>query len=392
MSWAWGTIVDTIAATRIHTNFEPREAPRSHTLSTYSAFPSDDRTCITQLTPHQLQPMTNSRLQAFFILGSPRSGTSLLSRMIDSHENLVVPNESLVFKMFSPALSLYGDLDRRSNQERLLRDVLSTRVIQYWTPPATFDEIAPLIHHSGFAGVIEALIRSRARHEDLRAWGEKSPGHAYYWQVIRTIFPEAKVIHILRDGRDVASSIVKARMGPASYYAAGRMWCDYLDKIEHIRSCSREDTFFELRYEELLSEPAIHLRRICEFLGVPYSESMLRFHKTDTNYQTDATNLENLTKPLIVSNKEKWRKNLTERQLLEFESVAGDHLDKYGYGRAHSSRRLGAGRLFFARYVRSPALRVFSRAKDIQGQREFVNIQWIRLRRRIVNIFRRVAG
>lgn len=325
-------------------------------------------------------------LQPFFIFGSPRSGTSLLSRMLDSHENLVVPNESLIFKMFSRSLSTYGDLNEQLNQKRLLKDILSTRVIRYWKPPASFNEVAPLITRGGFAGVVEALIRSRAVDKHLTAWGEKSPGHAFYWEEIRNTFPEAKVIHILRDGRDVASSIIKARMGPSTYYAAARMWSDYLDAVEHIKSRCENDAFFELRYENLLAEPVNTLRMTCEFLEVPYSESMRMFYRQDTNYRTDERNLENLNKPLITTNKEKWRRSLTDRQLLEFENVAGYHLDQYGYGRS-TTGELGPVRLFLARYVRSPGLRLISRALDFQGQREFLNLMWIRLWRRMRNLF-----
>jgi hypothetical protein len=115
-------------------------------------------------------------LTPFFIFGSPRSGTSLLSRMIDSHEQLVVPNESLIFKMFSSFIDCYGDLSQLvENQKVLLEDILSTRVIGYWQPKPDFETVVGLIKRPGFAGVIEALICSTAADKDLKAWGKNHP-------------------------------------------------------------------------------------------------------------------------------------------------------------------------------------------------------------------------
>ena len=335
--------------------------------------------------------MSEQNLQPFFIFGSPRSGTSLLSRMIDSHEQLVVPNESLIFKMFSSSLGSYGDLNNIANQQELLKDILATRVIQYWSPCPQYDEVAPLISQPGFAGVIEALICSRAPEKKLLAWGEKSPGHVFYWKEIKETYPNAKVVHIVRDGRDVASSIINARMGPKTYFAAAKMWCDYLDGIEKIKQDCPTDDFVEIRYEDLLSDPEENLQKICTTLGVEYSEKMLKFFEKNASYQTDATNLENLNKPLIASNKEKWRKNLSDRNLQEFETVAGQHLSAYGFEPANKLGAMSAYKLNVIRYVLSPSIRFFSRAKDTQGQKEFLSLKTIQVKRKLSSVFSRTV-
>ena len=333
--------------------------------------------------------MNEKKIQPFFIFGSPRSGTSLLSRMLDSHESLVVPNESLIFKMFSSSLASYGDLSQLLNQKKLLNDILATRIIRYWSPTPTFEEVLPLIKQPGFAGVVEALICSRAPEKELVAWGEKSPGHVFYWANIKAAYPNAKVIHIVRDGRDVASSIINARMGPKTYFAAANMWCDYLDGIQAIKQdCAAED-FIEIRYEDLLLEPKQNLQKICDTLNVDYSDNMLKFFEKNASYQTDATNLENLNKPLISSNKEKWRKNLTEQDLQEFETVASKHLSLYGFETANKLGAMPAYKLNIIRYIVSPTIRFFSRAKDTQGQKEFLSLKKIKLKRRFSNLFNR---
>lgn len=325
----------------------------------------------------------DSQLVPFFIFGSPRSGTSLLSRMLDSHESMVVPNESLIFKMFAAHLHLYGDLSQIDNQRVLLQDILNTRVIGYWTPKPLFEDVAQRINRPGFAGVVEALICSRGKDKALEAWGEKSPGHVFYWTDIKQAFPEARVIHIVRDGRDVATSIINARMGPKTYYAAAKMWTDYLDGIARIKQDCDPRHFVEIKYEDLLENPEHNLSAICQMIGVEFSPSMLNFFQKDTNYNTDSTNSANLQKPVIASNKEKWREALSPEQLQEFETVAAEHLLKHGYQNANQLGPLPGGKLNMVKYLKSPAIRFVSRARDTQGQKEFLSIKSILLKRKL---------
>lgn len=328
--------------------------------------------------------MSTNHTQPFFIFGSPRSGTSLLSRMMDSHPDIVVPNESLVFKMFYPHLRLYGDLNQHKNQLNLLKDILDTRVIGYWRPALHFDNVARLIQKPGFAGVVEALICS-TKQGSVKCWGEKSPGHVFFWDDIKREFPNSKIIHILRDGRDVGSSIIRARMGPKTMVAAANMWKCYVEEIDEIASsCSPRD-FCEIRYESLLNAPKDSLTRVCQHLGVEYSESMLNFHKEDTNYQTDKTNLSNLTQPLMAGNHSKWKKTLSQKELQHFESIAGDTLLKKGFELGCQLNNLRPLQLLYHQKIRSPFIRFFSRASDFQGQLEFLNLKWILLKRAIKN-------
>lgn len=297
--------------------------------------------------------------------------------MLDSHEQLVVPNESLIFKMFSSSLKYYGDLSITENQKELLTDIIDTRVIGYWTPKPLLEDIAPLIRKPGFAGVVEALICSTAKHKQLAAWGEKSPSHVFYWEHIKKTFPNNKVVHIVRDGRDVATSIINARMGPKTYYAAAKMWCSYLDAIERIKNDCPKSDFVEIKYEDLLFAPKDNLEKICATLGVPYFDSMLNFHEKDTNYQTDTTNLQNLQKPLMPSNRDKWREVLSVAELQEFESVASNKLRSYAYVPAIDPAPIPSTQEVVARIITSLAARFVSRARDTQGQKEFLNLKSI---------------
>lgn len=325
--------------------------------------------------------MDNNEIESFFIFGSPRSGTSLLSRMMDSHEHLVVPQESLLFKMFSSFLKYYGDLSLIDNQKTLLEDMLKTRVIGYWSPQPKYEDVLALIVKPGFGGVVEALIRSTAPDKQLRLWGEKSPGHVFYWSQIIAAFPNAKIVHIIRDGRDVASSLLNARMGPKTYYAAGKLWVDYIQQMDRVKGECAPENYVEIHYEALLSEPEKNLKEICKTLGIDYSDSMLRFFENDSLCATDARNRENLQMPLMASNKEKWRSKMSKKELQEFETVAGDDLKKHGYELANELGALPVINQLWIKNIYSPAIRFISRAKDRQGHKEFLSLQSVKAKR-----------
>ncbi len=327
--------------------------------------------------------MNNANANPFFIFGSPRSGTSLLSRMMDAHEELVVPQESLLFKMFCPFLKFYGDLSQLENQKVLLKDMLNTRVIGYWSPKPKFEEVLPWIQSPGLGGVVEALIKSTAPDKSLKLWGEKSPGHVFYWPQIKSYFPNAKVVHIIRDGRDVAGSLLKARMGPKTYYAAAKLWRDYMQGMEAVKANCSAENYVEIHYEQLLADPETNLKKICDVLGVAYSDNMLNFHKNEALYATDARNRENLQKPLMASNKEKWRSLMSLQDLQEFETVAGNYLKQFGYPLVNELGPMSSVKQALIQYVTSPAVRFVSRARDSQGQLEFLNVQHIKLNRMV---------
>ncbi len=312
--------------------------------------------------------------------------------MLAHHESIVVPQESLLFKMFWSSRFRYGDLSLRENQTVLLRDMLATRIIGYWEPKPTLRDAASLLSRPGFGGAVEALILATAQGRPVTHWGEKSPGHVFYWRAVKECFPEAKVVHILRDGRDVALSLLKARMGPKSFYAAARLWRDYVNEMQRVRDNWDPRRFVQVRYEDLLAEPETTLRSICDTLDVSFSDRMLRFFENKSRYVTDAVNSANLHHRVLSDNKDKWRTAMSPSQLAEFEVAAFDCLRANGYETVSDGRALSPARIAFIQWISSPIRRLKSRARDIQGQREFLNLTTIKTRRAVLRLIGRVTG
>lgn len=165
----------------------------------------------------------------FFIFGCGRSGTSLLSRMLNEHPRLAVPNESHLFDTFGPLRRWYGDLREVENRARLAADMLPAVAARRWSPPLRSDQVLAAVRacdpvrdgHLG--GVVDAVLRSWAQSQGKSRWGEKTPGHLFSWPEISGWLPHAQAIHIIRDGRDVALSWIRAPFGPKTVHSAARL-------------------------------------------------------------------------------------------------------------------------------------------------------------------------
>ncbi len=318
-----------------------------------------------------------------FIFGSARSGTSLLSRIVDSHPNIGVPFESHLYNIFYPWLKYYGDLALEKNRNRLIKDILQTDVMAGWDPKPDFADIVKLLKKNDFHGIVDSVMNAWLKKCGKKRWGEKTPWHMYYWREIIEGFPDAKFIFIVRDGRDASLSWRQARFGPKHIYFLAKRWKHFLNEYNKFKEIVKKENLFELRYEDLLDRPEIITRDICKFVGESYSKEMLAFHENTSSYPTDKTNDRNLSQPLMQSNKEKWRQKMTQTELRIFEAVAGEELEKYGYSRGVQNANITVIENFYIVYLLHPVLRINSMAKNFKGHKDGLVQLFIYLRLRL---------
>jgi hypothetical protein len=240
------------------------------------------------------------------------------------------------------------------------------------------------IRRNDFHGIVSALMTSWAQDRGKPRWGEKTPEHCMCWQPIREGFPNAQVIHIVRDGRDVAISWRTTRFGPKHIYAQAKLWVSYVRQIESIGATMTADSYYRLRYEDLITdfEPTMH--RLCDFLSEKFeSDSMARFYLNDMEYNSDSLNRLNLKQPLLMSNTQKWKKQMNPQQLRLFEAVAGDLLEQMGYSRAVSGAEIGRLAAMRYKYIEHPVLRAANAWRNWRGVIELYQYGMLRLKLRI---------
>jgi Sulfotransferase family len=305
----------------------------------------------------------------FFIFGCPRSGTSLLSTMLGTHPNLAIPQESHLYDNIFPIVQRHGDLSRAETRALVVSEMLATGFIKNWNPAPTLPETLDAIRRPGFHGLVDALLRAWASKQGKPRWGEKTPQHTLCWRSILEGFHDVQVIHVVRDGRDVMLSYRSAFFGPKHVYPLAVRWQQYLDAAEEVRACLGEGGFLQVRYEDLVAAPEAELRRICSFLGEDFTPAMLAFHKEDRGPRRESRNAQNLRRPVLSDNTEKWRTQMTQRELRIFEALAGPYLIRYGYQTAVQGASVSRWESLSCRYLEHPPKRLSSVLRNTQAHR-----------------------
>jgi hypothetical protein len=291
----------------------------------------------------------------FFVLGAQRSGTTMLRLMLNSHPRLCVPHESKFMTTFFPLLDGYGDLSERANCARLLDDISGHPAVE--SGRLILDKDAVLAHPiSSYADLIDAIMSERAKAEGKRRWGDKTPFYTPDIDVLWHLFPESKIIHLVRDGRDVLLSQRAISWLPSSVPRIADDW-RWMTTICHKAGSVRGPAhFLEVKYEDLVRDAEKVLRRICEFLAEPYAPEMLSYHLT-AREEVPPDSLrwhESSIEAPDPSKVFQWKQRLSAAERIVFEQHAGDALDLFGYECEHlpSTWRSRFLNLYYALVVR----------------------------------------
>jgi hypothetical protein len=276
------------------------------------------------------------------VLGVRRSGTTLLRVMLDRHPDLAVPDESY----FIPQLA---DRQRsRVDVEAFLDDLRRLPTILEWEIP--LDEVrARLRPGMPLGDAIGAVYETYAAIHGKHRWGDKTPMYMQRLPLIERLFPDARYVHLIRDGRDTAVSFLSMPPGIvtrtwAHPRNAGEFACQWRAEVEAARALGARvgDRYLETRYEELVDDPERELRRICDLAALEFDPAMLEYAgKVDLSAKPHQQSLAKAPTPGLRD----WRSELSPADATAFEEVAGDLLRELGYGAAIASTAPGRARL-----------------------------------------------
>lgn len=226
----------------------------------------------------------------FFIVGCPRSGTTLLRRILDCHSRLAVFHESQYYPLFRADLHRYGDLRQRGRRRRLIADLLEAARLRGEEAP-TLNEVEEALVEPTFEGIFATWLHLYALNRGKARGGDKTPQHHAFLDEILDGFPLSPVIFLVRDPRDTVLSM--HRNFGWSLEGAAREW------NRAAGNCRRASRPVHLvRYEELVHRPAEIVQGICAFLAERYEPAMLRFHERPPAGLSTPRALQKLTRPV----------------------------------------------------------------------------------------------
>ena len=291
-----------------------------------------------------------------FIIGSERSGTTLLLAILACHPRIAVPEVTWYYPRFRPYLHTYGNLDQISNFHTLAHEMANGLRVPYWrmedANPASFgDEIAAraVDIEQSYAGVFSAMFERYAAYVNKPRWGEKTPGNVFYVEQILEDFPNAQFVYIYRDCRDASAEFIDSQFGPTNAYSAAVMWRDGQQAVKRFRESLGVDQWFNIRYEDFVRNPVESLKNLCAFLGEDYYDSLMEFHSSPVAKSRGKTK-DNwaLAHPITDRHVGIYKNQLSLDQQGIMSWVAGDLMRELGYDDLTKPLELSDGQIKLA--------------------------------------------
>ncbi len=273
------------------------------------------------------------------VLGCVRSGTTMLRAVLDSHPRLAVPPESYFVVPALEQRARYegsGTAAGTVDLGRLFTDIAADRSFPDWQlGPDALAEVRGRRPRT-VPDALLALYRAYARQQGKPRAGDKTPSHLLHIDLLAASFPDARFVHIVRDGRDVVPSILGMQFGPDRFAEAVLFWARRVERGLAGGAALGPERYREIRYEALVADPEAVMRDVCPFLGLEYSPEMLRYHERadDLLDGLRATrHVQGVRRPPTQGLRD-WRTALDPHQVQLFEALAGDLLDRLGYERS----------------------------------------------------------
>lgn len=313
-----------------------------------------------------------------FIVGMNGSGTTMLLDCLDNHPDLYgFRRETKILPYFIAAQHKYGDLSCDENFLRLWNDIRQVPLFRHCNngviPPLP-DNWQALPRN--LAAIIDSIFSFFSNQEGKSRWCEKTPMHALHIETLATMFPEARFVHIIRDGRASAASFYR-RWGYKPELSVYR-WKNVVQEARR-QGKTIAPRYLEVFYEKLTSDPETQMQQICTFLDVPYTDAVL-----STSRQRSFTGSSDSN---IVANVNKWRSYFNHQCINRLEQIAGKTLAEFGYDTAcpnadHNPSRLELKLWLYKDYARSGVTLL----KKEWSQRS--NAKWQDFSAKIVNAVR----
>ena len=278
--------------------------------------------------------------QPLFIISAGRSGTTLLRSMLVVGGQIAIPPETQVIHI---AVRKFLSL-RHIGWADLCRVIVSLfeshNLFHMWGVnlyPVYRKVIYLPKKERCLARIVDEVFMCYAAQQfpDATVWGDQSPIYTFFLPRIFSVFPHAKYLHLVRDGRDAIASLVeRGRLlkGGMSLEEATYRWVTSVERVWSLQRRLSDNQFLEVRYENLVSEPAETLKKVCKFIGVEYKASMLDFWKSPTTIEHKYNEYHrNLSKPVFTDSIGKWTERLSPDEQQYVLAKTSGLLQRLGY-------------------------------------------------------------
>jgi hypothetical protein len=278
-----------------------------------------------------------------FIVGCARSGTTLVRRIVDAHPAIAVTRET-------HWITKWLERGRGVTPEGVARPEILESLMTYERfarMPIAHMDLEGLFEPDGelpYAAFVTGVFDLYGRAFGKRLVGDKTPAYVRRIPTLHALWPRAKFVHVVRDGRDVALSAVSWRRSfklarrfstwSDEPYGTAAVWWDWLVRLgREAGAALGPELYHELSYERLVADPPAECSKLCGFLGVPYEESMLAYHDSPLRAPPGLYPNRRSWRPITPGLRD-WRSQMDAAEIEGFEATSGELLADLGYPRA----------------------------------------------------------
>lgn len=279
----------------------------------------------------------------FFIIGSSRSGSTLLRLMLASHSRIAIPSETWY---------LIGLLENfpfdRPLRENEIGAAISMMTNHYTWPDMGLDAAEFRYRAANLSGarlrdLVELVYRRHMEVEGKSRWGDKTPAYIEIVPGLAAMFGDAKFIHLIRDGRDVAKSFQRQGWHGPWMHGYAREWLRAVECDLRLGRTPLNERILRVHYEDLVLHPEATLRGICAFIDEEFEDQMLRWRVNADKAIPDRekgahSSLGRDMNPCDVS---RWKREMTSLEVFVAEALMGTQLSHFGYERRYRSKLWG---------------------------------------------------
>jgi hypothetical protein len=284
-----------------------------------------------------------------FIVGSPRSGTTLLQRLLDCHPQLAItPETHWIARWFHDKQGKGITPDGRVSKKLLRKLYAHPRFAELGVKPRKKHFRVPDGERVSYAGFVSSLFDLYGQKHGKPLVGDKTPGYAREIPTLHTLWPQARFVHLIRDGRDVALSILhwgraknwepgegaaRFRTWTADPLGTAALWWEWHVRLAREAGAALGSALYhEVRYEALVDCPADQCRALCDFLGVPSDGALVG--KYEEQARSHAGQADKHPWIPVTRGLRDWQAQMPPRDVERFEAAAGRLLDELSYRRA----------------------------------------------------------
>jgi Sulfotransferase family len=268
------------------------------------------------------------------VVGCPRSGTTMLQLMLHSHPRIAIPSETRFVVTAYERRRAFGDLRRPANRRALARWIVGraqTKFLDLGLDPESITEeiiAGPPTLGTGLGIVFQAYARRFGKPR----WGDKRPTYLQHLDGLLRLFPDAQVVHLIRDGRDCVASLKEMPWYKRDVFHAAATWTQAIDLGRRAEARLGPDSYYQLHYEHLVDDTGGELRGLCAFLGEDYDPRMTQPQRIAGTAVPPQKRWHHNTRTVVNSGRVgSWRARLEPWEIALAETVMGRRLREHGY-------------------------------------------------------------